>query len=139
MMYILRGVSGSGKSTFAEKLAEALGAMVVSADHFFEEIDGEYKFDPRKLPEAHKFCQERAAFGIEMGVDVIVDNTNTCRWEMEPYLKLAAEFNVLVTVIHVQGQFENVHGVGADIVQKQMERFEHDWQSADPRAPWLRK
>jgi adenylate kinase len=49
---VMSGVSGSGKSTYAEKLLEQSQGVKVSTDHFFM-VGNEYKFDPSKLGEAH--------------------------------------------------------------------------------------
>jgi len=103
---VLRGISGSGKSTVAAALAraaETLGrtAVICSADSYFlDPVTGEYLFDPSKLPAAHAACL--AFFENALSVDathssparnsnkvappvVIVDNTNTKRWEYAKY------------------------------------------------------
>lgn len=55
---VMSGVSGSGKSTHAEKLAKVNDGTIVSADQFFERTDG-YLFDPSKLGEVRAFCFRR--------------------------------------------------------------------------------
>lgn len=87
---ILRGISGSGKSTWAKQNAPH-DAVIVSADHFFIQPNGEYVFDPSKLHDAHIDCFRRFLDGIEKKTPtIIVDNTNIHRWEFQPYL-LAAQ------------------------------------------------
>jgi len=53
-LILLRGLPGSGKSTFAN----LLGGIHVEADQYFIQ-DGEYKFDASKLKQAHNWCKLR--------------------------------------------------------------------------------
>jgi AAA domain len=94
---ILSGISGSGKSTYAEKLLQHTRGVKVSADHYFMKGDT-YTFDPSKLEEAHNDCFRRfIGFLIEggsfLGADmIVVDNTNTTVWEISPYVLGATTF-----------------------------------------------
>ena len=69
---ILRGVPGSGKST----LAKSLDGAIVSADNYMTDCDGNYKFDPTRLPYAHGEClSEFMRHMLEWGTPfVTVDN-----------------------------------------------------------------
>ena len=130
-MIILRGVPGSGKSTFVNLLTCLGDSTARSADKFFSRY-GTYEFDSKLLGEAHAWCQENVKLDCESGISlVIVDNTNTCRWEFQPYLDIARENGYEVTVIEVQGGldglFENVHGVNAKSIDKMLGRFQHAW------------
>ena len=51
-LFLVRGISGSGKTTFAKEL----GGVHFETDNYFM-VDGEYKFDGTKLKEAHQWCQ----------------------------------------------------------------------------------
>lgn len=51
-IYFLRGVSGSGKSTEAMRLANNNKDVICSADDYFMK-DGEYIFNPSLLAAAH--------------------------------------------------------------------------------------
>lgn len=81
---ILRGVSGSGKSTFTRQHPEA---VVCSADAYFDRIGG---YDATLIHEAHKECF--ATFVAALEVDyplVIVDNTHIEAWEISPLVTFA--------------------------------------------------
>ena len=54
MLVLLRGLPGSGKSY----LGHYIWTSVFEADKYFEQ-DGEYKFDPSKLKEAHQWCKDQ--------------------------------------------------------------------------------
>ena len=58
-LYLLRGIPGAGKST----LAKQLGDSHFETDGFFM-VDGEYKFDPTKLREAHQWCQSQVELAM---------------------------------------------------------------------------
>ena len=57
-LYIVRGLPGSGKSTFAKQLVSH-DFLVCEADKYFiDKETGEYNFDFTKIKDAHKFCQD---------------------------------------------------------------------------------
>lgn len=78
-LYLIRGVPGSGKSTFANNILQAgLVAGVVEADDYFiDVVTGEYNFDPSKLKNAHSYCQSLAETLIFNGWSVAVSNTQS--------------------------------------------------------------
>ena len=127
VLYIVRGIPGSGKSTFAK----SLGGTHFEADMFFMK-DGEYKFDMFKIKEAHKWCQdsvERAMLLNHTTGDnsiIIVSNTFTQEWEMEAYYALAKQWNYKVFSIIVENRHGGVneHGVPEDKLQAMKDRFE---------------
>lgn len=118
---IMRGLPGSGKST----LAKSLGAdVVISADDYFTDASGTYAYDGRKIGAAHEWCQRGVKLALANGLSVVVDNTHTRRWEMEPYLEMAAAFGIQPEIIVARGSYQNVHGVPDDVVAKMRERWE---------------
>lgn len=115
---VMQGVSGAGKSTAAARLLgeSAKVAVVASADHYFETRDG-YKFDFRKLGEAHAACFRSFVDSLRRMVPVvIVDNTNTTAMEISPYMLGAAAFGYDAEILSVRCNPEvaaarNLHGV----------------------------
>lgn len=125
-LYLLRGLPGSGKSTFAASLNIGLcGALWVEADSYFLNDDMTYKFDASKLAEAHKECQDRVRMGMGIGIDIIVSNTLTTEKELKPYLKLAEEFGYRVVSLIVENRHgsKSVHDVPESTVEKMRNRF----------------
>jgi predicted kinase len=89
-MVIFRGPSGCGKSTTAKRLFALQDAVVVSADDFWYDDDGNYNFDRERLSEAHAACRRRAQEALDKGVAIVaVDNTNMRWWEFLPYIDMA--------------------------------------------------
>lgn len=125
LLVLVRGVPGSGKTTLARKyIAKSSEDFLhLEADMFFEK-EGEYKFDPSLLKEAHSWCQSEAKKRLESGGSLIVSNTFTRVWEMEAYLDLARELGVKYVVLRAVGEYPNIHNVPVEVVEQMKERFE---------------
>ena len=89
---IMRGISGSGKSTYAKQLSKEYDAVICSADDYFNKT-GNYIFDRNKLKEAHGECLLKADGNLQEGRSVIIDNTNVKKWEYQKYIELANKYN----------------------------------------------
>lgn len=130
-LIIIRGVSGSGKTTLSKLLADAFTAQgfrafTCEADNYFYDEDGNYNFIQSELSFAHEWCQDCAELYMEGGVEiVIVSNTFTQNWEMEPYIKLAEKFGYSVDSIVKENLHsgESVHQVPDKTLQRQRDRL----------------
>ena len=123
MLLILRGLPGAGKSTFAKYLHKMYGFKIVEADAFMME-NGVYKFDPKKLGWAHNQCKEAVRQYLMEGENIVVSNTSTQRWEMEPYITMGTEAHYIVKEHTLHTQFGNVHGVPEEKVEIMRKRWE---------------
>ena len=122
VLYITRGLPGSGKSTFAQ----SLDCSFVEADMYFDH-NGEYKFDPTKLRDAHNWCRNKVRDWMMVDTPKIaVSNTFTQNWEMETYYELAKEFGYTVFSVIVENRHDgtNTHNVPEQTIQKMKDRFE---------------
>lgn len=127
-LVIIRGVSGTGKSTLASLLARIMTPFghVEADQYFWKDINGEYEyvFEPKKLPAAHAWCQRTVEEHMKKGHNAIVSNTFTRKWEIEPYIELAKKYGHQVQIVTCDAKFDNVHGVPDSAVQKMRDRFE---------------
>lgn len=126
-LYLVRGVPGSGKSTFAK----SLGGTHFETDSYFM-VDGEYKFDFTKLKDAHKWCQDSVNTSMILNHTtgshevIVVSNTFTQEWEMKPYFEMAESWGYRVFSIIVENRHGGVneHGVPEDKIEVMKNRFE---------------
>ena len=118
-LVLIRGLPGSGKSTYAKKI----GCYHVEADMYHCK-DGEYAFDGTRAPLAHNWCQKSALFAMEQGMDVAVSNTFTQKWEIQPYLDMASKTGHKVKIVRMTKEYGTVHGVPTETIHKMRERFE---------------
>lgn len=91
-LILLQGISGSGKTTWAKNFQQEKhsGTVICSADDYW---GIEYKFDPTKLPEAHKYCQLQCKLAMRKQAPfVLVDNTNINDRGLGAYLVFAEVF-----------------------------------------------
>jgi hypothetical protein len=143
---IVRGVSGSGKSRYAQTMKEKNNPCIVcSADNHFMVPTGdmyrgepvrEYRFDPLKLAENHQACMNFYLGTLRHGCPlIVVDNTNIHRWEYMNYEEAAllAGYEVSIVEYRVNTIDElklcirrNQHRVPADIIAKMAIEFEPD-------------
>ena len=116
-LVIVRGIPGSGKSTFAKKLVTNLQSQGHNVKHF--EADdywineqGEYKFNPELLGVAHARCYNNVFTALsEDNSFVIVANTFVRQKELNPYLNEAALHGYKVTVYRMVNDFGSIHNV----------------------------
>jgi predicted kinase len=126
-LIILRGLPGSGKSAMATLLSEDGKWPIFSIDSYFTNpITKEYIFLFDKNHLAYKNCQEQTENAMQIGIHkIIIDNTFTLDWEIEPYFKLAAKYNYRVFVATVENYHkgQNEHGISDEQVKKMAEKY----------------
>jgi predicted kinase len=120
ILRLYRGLPGSGKSTMAKQA----GGPVFEADQFFMD-GGEYKFNPKKLKDAHQWCRDAVEEDMMfLKPEINVANTFTQKWEFSNYLDLASSHGYKVEVYCVQGDWGNVHGVPEEALRRMSGRWE---------------
>lgn len=121
---ILRGVSGCGKSSFADSI-KTKDSVVCCADDFFM-VNGEYMFDPTKLSQAHQNCQKKFVDSCKNNVSqIIVANTNTSEKEFSFYEETAVKFGYIVFFVVIENRHGNIdiHGVPFEVRKNQCNRL----------------
>lgn len=141
-LYLIRGLPGSGKSTLAKMLAN-YRHHEADAYHFkwSDEAEGfTYQWKPENVGEAHKKCQtavERdmvgyAPYEVMPVPTIVVANTFTRQWEMEPYRVLARKYGYTVVELTVETRLSddelshrNIHNVPVASITAMRARWEH--------------
>ena len=95
-LILLRGLPGSGKSTLAKILSENGKYPVFSIDNYFTNPKtGTYIFEHQNNHLAYKQCEEFTIISMQNATEkIFIDNAFTLEWEMEPYFKMVAKYNV---------------------------------------------
>lgn len=143
-MIILRGISGSGKSTKAKELVQ--DGVVLGTDAFW---GPDYQFDAERIREAHQWNQQRVREALETGVSpIIVDNTNISMFEFRPYVEMAIEYGYDVEYAEPDTPWKfnaeelakrNQHNTPVDVIQDMIDRWDSDFTTEDvlkSRGPW---
>lgn len=123
-LYLIRGLPGSGKSTFAQDLAQNIGARHYEADMYFMS-GGVYVFDVNLLHKAHQWCQNVTNLSMSIGKSVVVSNTFTTEKELKPYLDMAEQYGYRVTSMVIENRHgsKSVHDVPETTMDKMRNRF----------------
>ena len=131
-LYLLRGLPGSGKTFIARSLTTAYPNQYYEADRYF--MHGrEYRFDASKLPLAHDDCLHSVEVHMSEAVTerlpnvrIVVSNTFTQEWEMEPYFDAAERYGFIVHTLIVENRHGGVnsHGVPPGKIRQMEDRFE---------------
>jgi predicted kinase len=131
VLTLVRGLPGSGKSTFANTITNKFS--VCEADKFFYDKEGNYNFDATKLREAHKWCRDEVEIRMkdnqineQFYPHIVVSNTFTQQWEMDAYFGLAKQYEYKVFTIIVENRHdgENIHNVPEEKIKQMANRFE---------------
>lgn len=121
VLILVRGLPGSGKSTFAK----SLGWPTYEADDYFYDKEDGYKFDASKLHEAHLYCQRNVRIMLSKGFSCVVSNTSTTEKEVKVYQDIAKQFNAEFISLIVENRHgnKNTHSVPEITLIKMKERF----------------
>lgn len=126
-LYILRGVSGCGKTTLAKNLEHSLpNCITCAADDYYYDEDGNYNWKVENLKSAHKMCQGKVDSAMFLDVkNIVVHNTNTAQKEIQPYLNMAEKYGYCVVSLVVENLHGNkdVHNVPQDTRDAQEQRL----------------
>lgn len=121
-LYICRGLPGSGKSTFANKVA----ALVVEPDMFRYDADRKYVFDSDKNADVIRKTEDLLRYAmshLEMPC-LAVAATHVKLEHFRRYVDMGKEFGYEVCVVECYDRFENVHGVPEAVIARMAKEFE---------------
>lgn len=121
-LVLLRHVPGAGSTTFGKLIGDP-----ISADHFFEDKDGNYNFDATKLHEAHQWCANETEARMKRGAQlVIVANTFVEEWQITRYSYLAKVHNYMFISLIVENRHggKDIHNVPPETIEKMKRKFD---------------
>ncbi|CAG0969876.1 MAG: AAA family ATPase [Bacteroidetes bacterium] len=127
-LIILRGLPGAGKTTLAHVLSENGKYPVFSIDDFFTDAQtGKYAFVFSENHIAYQQCLQYCEKAMKENVSkIILHNVFSMQWEMEPYFKLAKQYNYTLHVATVEKHHTrtNTHNISDEQIRKMAKKFE---------------
>ncbi len=95
MISVLIGFPASGKSTYTERL---LDAVTISSDKIREEMYGNEAIQGNPK-DVFALVNARAEQAVKDGRDVIIDATNLSVWSRKSYVEIAKKHNISIEAI----------------------------------------
>ena len=134
-LIIIRGLPGSGKSTYVKEQVRGLpGKYVVLSTDDVVSANGVYLWSPDMIRESHHVNQTKCKVAMEKAIEyIVIDNTNTTWKEIKPYVELANKSGYIVRIFEpktdwkfdVNKCFErNTHKVPLESIKKMLDRWE---------------
>jgi predicted kinase len=126
VLYLVRGLPGSGKSSFAKELVGSDDLVCEADKYFIDKITGAYNFDANLLGRAHESCHNRVERYMQDSYEKIaVSNTFTRDREMKPYFEMAEKYGYRVYSVVVENRHGgiNVHNVPEETLEAMKNRF----------------
>jgi len=126
-LLLLRGLPGSGKTELAKVLSEYGKYPIISVDDYFTDtISGVYQFNYKENYLAYKSCEDNTLAWMKKNIRlIIVHNTFTMEWEIQPYFKLASDYNYKLFIVTVENYHDNknIHGVTQEQLSKMASKY----------------
>ena len=129
-LFLIRGLPGSGKTELARALVKR-PTHQVSANQFFYDQDGQFRYKPALVLESHADCLRRLETLMQpqeyigSPSELAVSNVFAECKDMEPYVRLANAYDYRVTVLEVQNPLRNstTHNVPEEYIRRYMDRW----------------
>ncbi|QHZ59991.1 hypothetical protein PJKIFABJ_00036 [Pseudomonas phage PE09] len=125
-LYLIRGLPGSGKSTFAETISDALNAQHFEHDRYLFTPEGDYVWTPGRMAYAYRQCLRDTECAMGDGLTVVVSNVFPTSKSLKNYRKLAEKYGYKVTYIVVENRRGgvNIHDVPQEALEDMRRAFQ---------------
>lgn len=163
-VYMMCGLSFSGKTTLSKKIAESLKATRISFDELWVELEKDDEYFPSEGGvEGWKYvclkAEEKIASLLNDGKNVVYDNTNTKKEHRDRIKSIAEKYAAMAIVVYMHVPFDEIkqrekenlttgerHTVQSDNFKNAVEQFEEPMEDEytlvyNPKIPidfWLK-
>lgn len=105
ILFVMIGISGSGKSTIAQKLLQSLlsndnGTVLISSDNIREELCGDAS-DQSKNSQVFELAHKRIEESLSRNINVIWDATNLAPEDRKEVIRIGRNHNAQLVAIQV--------------------------------------
>lgn len=100
-LILLSGLPGSGKTTFALRLAGALGARHVESDAIRRSLASQPRYTSDEHARVFAIAERQAAAALERGQHCIVDATNLTAGDRRRFVRLARRIGARLIVVRL--------------------------------------
>lgn len=109
-MFLMCGVTFSGKTTVAKRIASEFGCDYLSLDDINEERDlwAGHGIPVEEWERTHGIALMRLSDRLDKGVCVVVDDTNNLRWLRDRFRAAAGEDGHEVVLVYVVAPIEDI-------------------------------
>ena len=126
-LYIMIGLSASGKSTYASQLENC---TYISSDKIREEIS--FYADQSRNNEVFQILNKRLDTALSNGEDVVIDATNITIKSRKPIIEIGKKHKANIIGILMMcpvkvlcnNDLHREHSVGVEVINKQLKKFE---------------
>lgn len=122
MLFIVRGLPGSGKTTWA--LSTFNPHVCVAADDYHTDQDGNYNFDRTKAKDAHDWCYFQMIEKLNLYGVAVVHNTFIDFEQIKRYTDHAERAGHGICIVDCDGNFGSVHSVPEATLQRMRDGWE---------------
>jgi predicted kinase len=125
-LYLIRGLPGSGKSTFASMIARTLDCDHWEHDQYLYTDEGEYVWTEKRMAYAYRQCLRDTEATMQRGEPVVVSNVFPTAKSLKKYRKLAEQYGYQVTYVVVENRRggQNIHNVPEEALKGMREAFQ---------------
>lgn len=134
MLILIRGLQGSGKSTYARKLlVENEVDCILEIDDYWS-AGQKYRYEHNKRTEAHTWLKQKICILLDKGIKVAVPEVFELVSELEEYITLATDVGLSYKVYSLHKKLTasevnlivglNIHGVPVSRIQYLNETWE---------------
>lgn len=121
-LLIVRGIPGSGKSTYAKTLMPEYEH--IEADMFHIDQNNVYNWKFENVSRAHDWCFGATVRALLRGKSVVVSNTFIRAWEFKDYTDIASSLSIPYEIKTMKGEYKSTHNVPDAVIERMKLTFE---------------